>query len=121
MPTSRLITAITTESFLVPEGGIQGEIFSLQTLFPYHQEQNFEHPLLAFKSTSDPDTMYYHEATQMKDHMKFVKAMEEEIQDNFKHNNFTVVHKRQVPEGATMLPSVWQLWYKRHIKTGEIK
>ena len=120
-PTSRLITAMTTESFLVPEGAIQGEIFSLQTLFPDHQEQDLDHPLLAFKSTSDPDTMYYHEVMRMKDRREFVKAMEEEIRDNFKHNNFIVVHKSKVPQGATVLPSVWQLRRKRHIKTGEIK
>ena len=120
-PTSRLITAMKTESFLVPEGAIQGEIFSLQTLFPDHQEQDFDNPLLAFKSTSDPDTLYYHEAMKMKDRREFIKAMEEEIRDNFKHNNFSVVHKSQVPEGATVLPSVWQLRRKRHIKTGAIK
>ena len=120
-PTSRLITAMTTESFLVPEGAIQGEIFSLQTLFPDHQEQDLEHPLLAFKSTSDPDTMYYHEAMRMQDRREFVKAMEEEIRDNFKHKNFSVIHKSKVPQGATVLPSVWQLRRKRHIKTGEIK
>ena len=37
-PTTRLITAMTTESFLVPQGAVQGEIYSVQVLFPDHQE-----------------------------------------------------------------------------------
>ena len=57
----------------------------------------------------------------MKDRREFVKAMEEEMRDNFQHNNFTVVYKNAVPQGATILPSVWQLRRKRHIKTGAIK
>lgn len=115
-PSSRLITATSTESLLAPEGAIQGEMYSLHMLFPDHEEQDFNNPLLAFKSTSDPDTMYYHEAMRMKDRREFVKAMEEEIRDNFKHKNFSIVHKSQVPQGATVL-----LRRKRHIKTGEIK
>ena len=120
-PTSRLITAMTTESCLAPEGEIKGEIYSLHALFPDHQAQEMEDPIFAYKSTSDPDTMYYHEALKMKDRREFVKAMEEEMRDNFQHNNFTVVYKNAVPQGATILPSVWQLRRKRHIKTGAIK
>ena len=120
-PKTRLLTAMTMEASLVPEGAVQGELYSLQALFPDHQEQDFEDPLLAFKSTSDPDTMYYHEAMKMQDRREFVKALVEEIQDNFRHRNFSIVHKYKVPQGATVLPSVWQLRRKRHIKTGEIK
>jgi hypothetical protein len=40
---------------------IEGEIFCLEAMFPdAHADQ--ANPLLAFKATVDPDTMYMHEA-----------------------------------------------------------
>lgn len=65
--------------------------------------------------------MDYHHAMKMRDRREIIKTMEEEIRDNFKHNNFSVVHKSKVPQGTTVLPSVWQLRRKRQIKTDEIK
>jgi hypothetical protein len=34
---------------------IEGEIFSLEAMFPFWESN--DHPLIAFKATSDPDTI----------------------------------------------------------------
>ena len=58
---------------------------------------NHMHPL-AFKASTDPDTMYMHEAMREPDKAEFVKAMEKEVQDQMNNNNFTIVHKDSVPK-----------------------
>ena len=79
-----------------------------------------DHPLQAFKATTDPDTMYFHEALKQPDRKEFIKAMDKELTDQMNHGNFTVVHKDTVPEDATVLPTVWALRRKRRQDTGEI-
>jgi hypothetical protein len=56
----RFIEAMMTE-LMVKEaqdghGDIEGEVFCLEALFPEAQVDNTNH-LLAFKATTDPDTM----------------------------------------------------------------
>jgi hypothetical protein len=46
--------------------------------------------------------------------------MDKELQDQLEHGNFIVVHKSTVPEGATVLPTVWAMRRKRKQDTGEI-
>jgi len=72
-------------------------------------QDEMEHPLFAYKAKSDPNTMYLHEAMRQPDRKEFVKAMDKELQDQLDHGNFTVVHKSTVPEGATVLPTVWAM------------
>ena len=81
-----------------------------------------EHPMYAFKAKhkSDPDTMYFHEALKQPDKKEFIKAMDKELTDQMKHGNFTIVRRDTVPEGATLLPTVWALRRKRKQDTGEI-
>ena len=43
-----------------------------------------------FKATTDPDTMYMHEAMREKDAAEFKKAMEKEWEDQLGNGNFTV-------------------------------
>ena len=45
--------------------GIEGEIFSLNAMYPGMREN--EHPLIAMKATSDPDTMHMHQAMKQPD------------------------------------------------------
>jgi len=84
-------------------------------------ELNNEDPLWIFKATSDPDTMYHHEAMKEKDADHFRGAMMKEWQDQVKNNNFTQMKRSEFPEGATVLPAVWQMKRKRDIKSGEVK
>jgi len=72
-------------------------------------ENEMENPLYAFKAKTDPDTMYLHEALKEPDRKEFIQAMDKELRDQLKHGNFTVVHKSTVPEGATVLPTVWAM------------
>lgn len=101
--------------------GVDGEIFCLQTLFSKEQERDLMDPLLAYKATSDPDTMYYHEAMRKDDSKEFKRAMQKETHDQYQNGNFSIIHKTEVPKGQIILPAVWQMRRKRDIKTGKIK
>jgi len=46
--------------------------------------------------------------------------MDKELQDQLDHGNFTVIHKSTVPEGATVLPTVWAMQQKQKQDTGEV-
>ena len=98
---------------------IIGEIFKINI-----QNDNLTHPnypLLAIKATTDPDTLYFHEAVKQKDRKQFLLAMEEEINSNITDNTFTLTHISEIPQDATILPSVWALRRKRDLKTQQIK
>ena len=47
--------------------------------------------------------------------------MQKEIDDRMRDKNFSVILKSELPQGATVLPAVWQLRRKRDIKTRKIK
>ena len=105
---------------------VKGEIFCYQAMFPADcsdNNDNLSHlnPLMAYKATSDPDSMYLHEAMQQEDKAEFLKAMLEEVRDQTNNENFSIIKRNQVPRGSTILPCVWQMKRKRHIKTRKIK
>ena len=77
-----------------------------------------QHPLLAYAASADPDTMYMHQAMREPDRQEFIKAMAKEVET--RANNWTITHKSQVPEGATVLPAVWAMKRKRRIATNEV-
>lgn len=121
-PIQRLIEAmqaeITVATTQTPDS-IEGEIFALQAIYPdITVEQD---PLLAFKATADPDTMYMHEAMKEPDAAQFTQAMLKEVADHIENNNFSIVHKSTVPSGHKVLPMVWQMKRKRDIKTRKVK
>ena len=73
---------------------VRGEIFVLQAMFPSScLEQPAEDPLLAFKATSDPDTMYMHQAQKEQDWKQFRKAMQKEWDDQLNNGNFELIKK----------------------------
>lgn len=116
-PVQRLIEAMSAE--LMQQQPIPGEIFSMEAMFP--DNDNTGHPIMAYKAKADPDTLYLHEAMRQPDWEKFAEAMDNEIQQQVSMGVYTLIHRDQVPEGATVLPAVWQLRRKRDIRTGEIK
>jgi len=73
------------------------------------------------KATSDPDTMYHHDAMKQKDADQFKQAMVKEWSDQVANGNFTKVLRSEVPQGATVLHAVWQMKRKRVIKSGKVK
>ena len=67
----RLLDVMTVE---ISRSTIPSEIFCHETLCPADTETTCYQtsPLLAFKATVDPDTMYMHEAMREPDHAKFL-------------------------------------------------
>jgi len=120
-PVQRLIEAMLAEVKVKTQEDVEGEIFCLQALFGDDASSTLEDPLLAYKATSDPDTMYYHEAMREKDRDEFQEAMAKEAKDQFENGNFSIIHRSDVPRGQQVLPAVWQMKRKRDIKTGLIK
>jgi hypothetical protein len=102
-------------------GGIEGELCSFQAMFPACAGFPEQNPIQAYKTTADPDTMYHRQAMKQHDAEEFRKAMKKEWDDQMRNRNFTLIHQWKVPEGATILPSVWQMRRKRDNKTRQIK
>jgi hypothetical protein len=75
---------------------------------------------IAFAATSNPDTMYLHEALRAPDRQEFIKAMTEEVQAHEDLNHWELVPKSDVPSGTIILPSVWSMKRKRRISTREV-
>ena len=97
----------------------KNEIFSLQAQFPRNDDLLEE--IYAFKAKADPDTLYYHEAMRQPDWQHFQQAMELEIEQQVAGGIYGYVKRTKVPEGATILPAVWQLRRKRDVRTNEVK
>jgi hypothetical protein len=70
--------------------------------------QLFEQDPIAFalKATSDPDTLYYHEAMKEDDALQFRTAMTKEVDDHTSKQHWELVSRKQVPEGVQVLPAV---------------
>ena len=75
---------------------------------------------MAYKATSDPDSMYLHQAMKEPDRANFLTAMLQEVIDQDKNENFMVVKRNQVPKDSTILPCFWQMQQKRDIITQKI-
>jgi hypothetical protein len=87
----------------------------------HEQEEGWsEQHLLAYKASTDPDTMYHHQAMKQPDREKFQEAMEKECEAHYKEGNYNLIKRSKLPEGATLLSSVWQMKRKRKPSTGEI-
>ena len=121
-PPERLIHTMTTEILKLTQEDIPGELFCYEVMYPEGTAcHDTENPLLVYKASTDPDTMYMHEAMREPDHKEFIKAMEKEVEDQMNNGNFTIVHKSEVPKGCTILQAVWQMKRKRDIVTRQIK
>jgi len=61
-----------------------------------------EQHLLAFKASTDPDTMYHHQAMKQPDREKFQEAMRKECEAHYKEGNYRLVKRSELPVGATL-------------------
>ena len=86
----------------------QGEIFCLSTLFPFGTEPFEDDPIQAIQhamaASTDPDTLYYHQAKKEPDFDKFKEGMVKEIVDQWDNGNFTPVLRTDVPKGEKVVP-----------------
>ena len=122
----RLIEVLKTEISETTSHDVVGEIFCLQAMYPDAEQPSGggtqkECPLYAYKATSDPDTMYLHQAMKEPDKGKFVEAMQKEVDDQMNNGNFSLKRRDKIPKGKTILRAVWQMKRKRHIKTRQVK
>ena len=83
------------------------EIFALITMFDKDVIEYHEGPLMIYKATSDPDTMYHHEAMRQQDADMFREAMAKEWNDQVTNGNFTMILRSGLPQDATVLPAAW--------------
>ena len=58
---------------------------------------------------NNPDTMYHHQAMKQPDREKFKEAMQKECEAHYKEGNYKLIKRNELPEGATLLSSVWQM------------
>jgi hypothetical protein len=75
---------------------------------------------IAFKASTDPDTMYYHEAMAAPDRHQFITAIIKEVNAHIENNHWALVPIEEVPKGTKILDSIWAMKRKRDIKTQEI-
>ena len=75
---------------------------------------------IAFKASSDPDTLYYHEAMAAPDRKQFLEAIVKEVNAHIENNHWALVPKRDVPKDAKVLDAVWSMKRKRDIKTQQV-
>ena len=112
-PSKRLIEVMYME--IECNAKTEGEIFAYETMYPRGSGLACpQSPLLTYKASTNPDTMYMHE-------VKFLKAMEKEVEDQMKNGNYSIINKNDVPKSSTILPVVWQMKQKCDIKMREVK
>ena len=76
---------------------------------------------ISFKATSDPDTMYWHQAMKQPDADKFLEAAAKEFNSHHENAHWTMIERTEVPREYNVLPSVWAMKRKRDITTRSIK
>ena len=75
---------------------------------------------ISFAASSDPDTMYFHEATKAPDAKEFLKAMSKEFNDHCERGHLEIIPITEVPNGIRILDAIWSMRRKRDIKTQKI-
>jgi hypothetical protein len=75
---------------------------------------------IAFAASTNPDTMYLHEALRAPDRADFIRAMQEEVKAHEDLHHWESIPKTAVPEGTVILPAVWSMNRKRRITTREV-
>ena len=115
-PTTRMLEAITQEA----DGLVSFEALA-QGMYNEEDHISFlDDPITAMKSSSDPDTLYYHEAMAAPDAKQFREAMIKEVNDHTERKHWRPILKSEVPHGTTILPAVWSMKRKRKIDTQQI-
>ena len=49
--------------------------------------------MLAYKATSDPDTMYHHQAMKQPDWPQFRQAMRQEMDNQMEDGNYSIIRR----------------------------
>ena len=76
--------------------------------------------LMAYKATTDPDTMYYHEAMRAPDKKEFQQAMQKEVDGHSNNGHWKLVSRDELLTGTRVLLNVRSMKRKRKITFQEI-
>lgn len=87
-------TALHDDDVIPPENAI----FCKETIVPYAQQGDLD-PVHVMQASSDPDTMYYHEAMREPDWEEFRSAMQKEWHDQHSNGNFSIKNQWQQTTG----------------------
>ena len=111
------VLAIT--SFKATETEADDEYYDVLHEDDYRLQDDMKDPI-AFKASSDPDILYYHEAIRAADSKEFLKAIVKEVNDHIEGNHWELIPTEEVPKGTRVLDSVWAMKRKRDIKTRQV-
>ncbi len=75
---------------------------------------------MAYSVTSDPDTMYWHQAMQEPDNAKLIKAAEAKVRLHVDNEHFVLMRQDNLPKDTKVLLLVWAMKRKRHILLREV-
>jgi hypothetical protein len=75
---------------------------------------------IAFSATSDPDTMYWHQAMQEPDRAGFLRAAQAEVKSHVDNEHFILMERKDLPKDTKVLALVWSMKRKRRILPREI-
>ena len=70
-----------------------------------------------FVTSNNSDNLYYHQAMKAPNTREFHKAIIKEVNAHRKQKNWERIPIEHVPKQEQVLPSVWELEFKRDIKT----
>ena len=71
-------------------------------------------------ATSDPDTMYYHQAMKEPDAAQFQEEAQKEFDQLLADGTLEPTPLSEVPEGHQLFPAVWAMKRKRKVRTKEV-
>jgi hypothetical protein len=97
-----------------PELSPEGEIYKVLATTEYDIQDRALDPI-SFSATSDPDTMYWHQAMQQSDKAEFIKAAIAEVKSHVDNEHFVLMRRDELPEGNRVLAAVWSMKRNRHI------
>jgi hypothetical protein len=75
---------------------------------------------IAFHAEMMGDIMYYNQALQQPDAKQFTNAVIKEVNGHFDNKHWKLVKKKDVPNNAQVVPSVWSMQRKCDLTTIEV-
>ena len=75
---------------------------------------------IAFKASSDHDTMCHHQAMKTPDRKDFTKAMTKEVEDHAEKGHWELIPIEDAPKDTKVMDSVWSMKRKWDNKTRKI-
>eukprot|EP00957_Ditylum_brightwellii_P062314 4728441-Ditylum_brightwellii.AAC.1 len=85
----------------------------------YLMQELLQDPI-AFKASSNPGTLYYHQAMVAPERDEFRAAIATEVNGHINNNHWECIPISQVPKDAEILDSVWAFKRKRDIHARQV-